>query len=198
MRIILVDDHPLLRQALALTVVAADPAASVEQCATLAEALELIASGPAPDLLLLDLHLADSNGISGLIEASTRYPELRTAIVSGQEDPETIQAARASGAAGFIPKSASRPMLIAAITALMAGHAWFPDAGEPSGHSTWSAMQVRVIDCLKRGLMNKQMAHELGMSEHTVKYHLAAIFRKARCHSRSQLLSALADNSIRF
>jgi DNA-binding NarL/FixJ family response regulator len=195
--ITLVDDHPLFRQALAATIAAADATAQVQQSETLREAMDLIAAGPPPSLLLLDLQLTDSTGVSGLIEVGARFPELRIAVISGQEDPETVASARLAGAVGFVPKTASRSSLIAAVSALLAGQTWFPDTKTPSAQSQWTTAQNRVLDCLKRGLMNKQIAHELGMSEHTVKYHLAGIFRKARCHSRSQLLSVLAGDGNR-
>ncbi|MBC2665509.1 response regulator transcription factor [Novosphingobium flavum] len=193
----LVDDHPLVRQALALTVAAIDPAVTVEQLEAVKEAEASLERDPGEALVLLDLHLPGQSGMEGLMRIKGRFPQVPVAIVSGDDDSATVLSAQACGAAGFISKTASRSSLITALGALMAGQDWFPDQEEVQPQEQLTAAQTRVLDCIRRGLMNKQIAHELGMSEHTVKYHLGGIFRKLGCYSRAQLVSTLIDSSAR-
>ena len=194
MRVILVDDHPLFRQALAATVSGVRAAIEVEQFETMTAVQQALDHEPGAALILLDLNLPDNAGITGLLSLKARFPETPIAIVSAQDDLETVQTALACGAAGFIPKAARLEELSAAIEALLHGESWFPEFDEDS-RSGLSLTQARILDGVQRGLMNKQIAYELGLSEHTIKYHLTGIFRKMGCQTRSQLLAITRDRS---
>lgn len=194
MRVLLVDDHPLFRQALATTVSGIRAAIDVEQFETMTAVREFLGHEPDAALILLDLNLPDNAGITGLLSLKARFPQIPIAIVSAQDDAETVQTALACGAAGFIPKAARLEELSAAIEALLHGESWFPELNDESP-SGLSPTQARILDGVQRGLMNKQVAYELGLSEHTIKYHLTGIFRKMRCQTRSQLLALTRDRS---
>jgi len=194
MRVLLVDDHPLFRAALAATVERVGYTASIEQCETIADLRARLDADPAATLVLLDLNLPDSTGIAGLLAIKARYPDLPVAIVSATDDGETVQTAQACGAAGFVSKAAGIDDLSAAIAALLAGESWF--AGAPGEtRDTLTPTQARILDGVHRGLMNKQIAWELGLSEATVKYHLTGLFRKLGVQTRAQLLALARDRS---
>lgn len=195
MRVLLVDDHPLFRQALAATVGQINPAIEVEQFETLGSVREALANAPAAALILLDLTLPDSQGISGLLSLKAHFPDVPVAIVSALDDAETVQTAGACGAAGFIAKSAGIEELSAAIEALLGGEAWFVESGPLETRRPLTGTQARILDGIHRGLMNKQIAFELGLSEATIKYHLTTIFRIMGVQTRAQLLAAARPGS---
>lgn len=198
MRVLLVDDHPLFRQALAATVRQIAPDHSVEHYDTLGEARAALGKdgdkGAGEDaLVLLDLKLPDSHGISGLLGLKAQAPAATVAIVSASDDHETVQTAQACGASGFISKAASVEELAAAIETLLAGAEWFTETGPDHGRAPLTAAQARIVEGVHRGLMNKQIAYEMGISEATVKYHLTGIFRKMGVQTRAQLLTLARD-----
>lgn len=192
MRVILVDDHPLFRQALAATVRQIDPDGSIEQYETLADARAALVGDEADTLILLDLKLPDSQGIAGLLGLKAHAPGAIVAIVSASDDRETVQTAMACGAAGFISKAAGVEALTAAIETLHAGENWFAE-GADSARDPLTPAQARIVEGVHRGLMNKQIAYEMGISEATVKYHLTGIFRKLGVQTRAQLLTLARD-----
>lgn len=189
MRVLLVDDHPLFRQALAATVALARSGLVIEQHETLAAVRESLARDASDALVLLDLKLSDSSGVSGLLALKAHFPDVPVAVVSATDDAETVQTAVACGAAGFVSKSAGIDELTAAIETLAQGHSWFPDATGADDAAPLSTTQARILDGVHRGLMNKQIAWELGLSEATVKYHLTYIYRRMGVITRAQLLA---------
>ena len=189
MRIVLVDDHPLFRQALAATLALAHDGVEVEQFDTLAGVRRALEDDADVAFVLLDLQLPDSHGMAGLLSLQARFPDLPVAVISANDDRETVSTAMACGAAGFVSKAASVAELTAAVKALMDGGSWLPGTHVEDDRTALSATQARVLDGIHRGLMNKQIAHELGLSEATVKYHLTGIFRKLGVQTRSQLTS---------
>lgn len=192
-KVILVDDHPLFRQALAGTIQLVDPSIAVEHCETFSALRSLLEESDDVALILLDLNLPDNNGMAGLPFLKGQYPGLPVAIVSARDDPETIQTAVACGASGFISKASSVVTLQAAIETLIDGEEWFEDEVEATEADPLTPMQSRILDGVHRGLMNKQIAFETDLSEATVKYHLSNIFKKLGVQTRSQLL-ALSRN----
>jgi len=195
MRVLLVDDHPLFRQALAATIDTVGSGMHVEQFDTLAAVRAALEADAGVALLLLDLKLPDSQGVSGLLSLQARFPHLPIAIVSATDDAETVQTAIACGAAGFIPKASGLPDLAGAVAALLRGEAWFPDRGRDDARGALTPTQARILDGLHRGLMNKQIAFELGLTEATVKYHLTGLFRKLGVQTRSQLTALARDRA---
>lgn len=195
MRVLLVDDHPLFRQALAATVSQIGVDVRIEQCETMADLRICLSRDPDAALVLLDLNLPDTAGIGGLLAIKAHYPDLVVAIVSAIDDAETIQTAQACGAAGFVPKAAGIEELSAAILALIGGEVWFPETGMAEGRGGLTGTQARILDGVHRGLMNKQIAFELSLSEATVKYHLTGLFKKMGVQTRAQLLALARDRS---
>ncbi|WP_295241061.1 response regulator transcription factor [uncultured Brevundimonas sp.] len=189
-RIVVADDHPLFRAALRSAVDKATPGADVVECASLAEARAAMVAGPV-DLLLLDLKLSDSEGMAGLAAVRAEQPAVPVAVVSASEDAPVVRHALGLGAAGFIPKSSSLPQMVEAIAAILAGDSWAPDVPEADDDlagrvASLTPSQLRILEGLKAGRLNKQIAFDLGVSEATIKAHLTSVFRKLGVHNRTQ------------
>lgn len=198
-RIIIADDHPLFRSALAHAVGKVWPGAAIIEASSAAEARGALAEGAA-EALLLDLHMADSTGLSVLMDLRQDYPALPIVIVSASEEPRVAAAAAQLGAAGFIPKSASLEAMREGLAAVQDGDGWFPEAGvgdddDLARIASLTPAQRRILGAIRQGLLNKQIAYELAISEATVKAHITAILRKLGVGSRTQavLLAAKLD-----
>ncbi|HEY4191199.1 MAG TPA: response regulator transcription factor [Mesorhizobium sp.] len=199
-RFLIIDDHPLFREALHSAVQMAYPDVDTVEARSIAEAMEILASGKAFDLALLDLSMPDVRGFDGLLQLRTRYPRLPVVIVSGHEEARIISEALSYGAAGFIPKSARKSELAGAIRSVMDGAVFVPenyDGRSPDPDTTDRAdlvsrlakltpQQLRVLRMLRQGLLNKQIAYELQVGETTVKAHVSEILRKLNVYSRTQ------------
>lgn len=188
-RIIIADDHPLFRTALSHAVGKVWPDAEVVEAGSAAAAVAAL--GEQADALLLDLHMEDSNGLSVLMDLRQDYPALPIVIVSASEEPRVYGAASQLGAAAFIPKSASLDQMREALVAVREGDNWFPDsdAGADDDLARMASLtpaQRRILGQMRAGLLNKQIAYELDISEATVKAHITAIFRKLGVVSRTQ------------
>jgi DNA-binding NarL/FixJ family response regulator len=198
-RIIIADDHPLFRSALAHAVGKVWPDAAIIEASSAGEARAALADGAA-EALLLDLHMADSSGLSVLMDLRQDYPALPIVIVSASEEPRVAAAAAQLGAAGFIPKSTSLDAMREGLSAVRDGDSWFPE-GEPQPDvdlariASLTPAQRRILAAIRQGLLNKQIAYELTISEATVKAHITAILRKLGVNSRTQavLLAAKLD-----
>lgn len=193
-RIVIADDHPLFRAALRSAVDKAAPGAEVIECSGLGEVETALAHDA--DLLLLDLKLSDSEGMGGLARVRAAHPALPVAVVSATEDDATVRGALALGALGFIPKSSALPDMVAAIRAVMEGDGWAPDVApaEPDALearlATLTPSQLRILDGLREGRLNKQIAFDLGVTEATIKAHLTSVFRKLGVQNRTQAVIA--------
>jgi len=192
-RIVLADDHPLFRAALRSAVDKAAPGAAVEECASLAEArAALLKPGSPVDLLLLDLKLSDSEGMAGLAAIRAEHPAVPVAVVSASEESSVVRHAMGLGAAGFIPKSTALPQMVEAINAILAGDSWAPDTLDAEDDdlaarvASLTVSQLRILEGLKAGRLNKQIAFDLGVSEATIKAHLTSVFRKLGVQNRTQ------------
>jgi DNA-binding NarL/FixJ family response regulator len=189
-RVIIADDHPLFRSALAHAVGRVWPNAAIIEASSAAEARAALAEGAA-EALLLDLHMADSSGLSVLMDLRQDYPALPIVIVSASEEPRVAAAAAQLGAAGFIPKSASLDAMREGLVAVQRGDGWFPEAGGAADDdlariASLTPAQRRILAGIRQGLLNKQIAYELAISEATVKAHITAILRKLGVNSRTQ------------
>ena len=194
-RALIVDDHPLFCDALALTLRGIAGLAEVDSAHSLGAALARLEQG-VPDLLLLDLDLPDVDGLDGLIRLRATHPDVPVLVVSSMAEPRLIRAALAAGAAGFVPKHAGRDSFRAALEALGRAETWLPDgvAAESDDHSAESVarlaqltrQQAKILDLLCQGRLNKQIAWELSIAETTVKAHVTAIMRKLGVQSRTQ------------
>lgn len=198
MKVILIDDHPLFRQALAATlgqIAGAQTVIPFEtlQFETLRDAKAALSDAGEVALILLDLKLPDSTGIGGLLSLKAEYPAIPVAIVSASDDPETVQTTLACGAAGFISKAVGVDELSAAVETLLAGQSWFPGARENDAAAPLSETQTCILDGVHRGLMNKQIAFETSLSEATVKYHLTGLYKRFGVQTRAQLTAMSRD-----
>ena len=199
-RFLIIDDHPLFREALHSAVQMAYPDVDTVEARSIGEAMDLLGGHPPFDLALLDLSMPDVHGFDGLLQLRTRHPRLPVVVVSGHEEPRVIAEALSYGAAGFIPKSARKADLAAAIRSVMDGAIYVPENYEPTQPddvsagradmvqrlSTLTPQQLRVLQMLRQGLLNKQIAYELQVGETTVKAHVSEILRKLNVYSRTQ------------
>ena len=198
-RFLIIDDHPLFREALLSAISLAFTDATAVEARSINEALSALAENPAFDLALLDLNMPGTKGFEGLLELRTQHPRLPVVVVSGHEEARIITEALSYGVAGFIPKSAKKAELAAAITEVMNGSVHVPhgyDTPQNGNHGPTSELiakiasltpqQVRVLQMTKRGLLNKQIAYELKVGETTIKAHVSEILRKLNVFSRTQ------------
>jgi DNA-binding NarL/FixJ family response regulator len=197
--ILIVDDHPLFVEALELVIQGAFPDAAVAK-ATSIETARSALDGRGPfDLMLLDLSMPGTRGLEGVIELRTRYPKLPIVVVSALDDPRIIHEVLQCGVAGYISKSTRGSDLGRALNDAMDGVVVVPKDYQPptsngaSGASdlaariaTLTPQQVRVLHMLRQGLLNKQIAYDLGVGETTVKAHVSEILRKLKVSSRTQ------------
>ena len=204
-RILIADDHPMMRSALAQLVTQALPETVLLEAATLDQVIAAVGAQPSPaavDLLLLDLNMPGMNGFGGLVLIRAEFPALPVIVISASEDALTVSRALDYGAAGFIPKSAPGERLAEAIGAVLAGDLWFPEHGEPSDRAedidlaarlaALTPQQLRVFMMVAEGRLNKQIAHELEVTEATVKAHVTMILRKLGVGNRTQAVIAAA------
>ncbi len=199
MPILIADDHPLFRDALKRAVQQCVPEAAIVEAEDVAGLLCQAEAHPQADLLLMDLNMPGAQGFSALVHVRASWPTLPVLVVSAQEDPALMRRAIGHGASGFIPKSASIAQIGEAIRAVLDGDTWLPP-GVESGSTALdpeearlaariaelTPQQYRVLGMLCQGLLNKQIAYELGVSEATIKAHMTAILRKLGAHSRTQ------------
>jgi DNA-binding NarL/FixJ family response regulator len=193
--IVIAEDHPMFRGALALTLRRLMPEALLIEVASQGELEEALARGADVKIVLLDLRIPGANGLSSLVFLRGEYPEVAVAIISGGAYAETIGRARQLGAAAFIPKSASTDTIARALAGVIRGESWFPERDEPPTTSaarlqdqltTLTPQQFRVLKYLADGKLNKQIAEKLAVSEGTVRAHVTAILRKLGVSTRTQ------------
>jgi len=193
--ILVADDHPLFRAAVLHALRAAIPAASVLEAASAGQLGDLLDATPEADLVLLDLTMPGARGFSALLHVRGARPEVPVVVISSNDHPRVIRRAQQFGAAGFIPKSSPAEAIGEAVASVLDGGTWFPaitaersedDARLAARLAQLTPQQFRVLLCLADGLLNKQIAHELGLAENTVKVHVTAILKKLECHSRTQ------------
>ncbi|MBO9422935.1 response regulator transcription factor [Labrenzia sp. R4_1] len=199
-KFLIIDDHPLFREALHSAVELAYPNSDTLDAASLDEANQLLQDDAGFDLALLDLSMPGVKGMDGLLHLRTHYPRLPVVVVSGAEDPPIIAQVLAYGAAGFIPKSSKKTTLADAIQQVMNGAVYVPEtyadgAEDPIDDDTrkmierlssLTPQQIRVLQMICNGLLNKQIAYELSVGETTVKAHVSEILRKLSVSSRTQ------------
>lgn len=207
-KVIIADDHPLFRTALREAVqrrIGTPVFVEAGDFQALSDALQ---AHPDVDLVLLDLHMPGSNGFSELVYLSSRHPEIPVVMVSANDDPLIIHRAMDHGAAGFIPKSASVDQIGEAIQVVLRGDNWIPpDIGGSDGIrgasdselalaqriAELTPQQFRVLGMLAQGMLNKQIAYDLDVSEATIKAHVTAIMRKLQVSNRTQAVLAAAS-----
>lgn len=205
--ILIADDHPLFRDALRRAVLTALPEARLFEADSVAGVQALIDAHADAELLLLDLHMPGARGFSALAHFRGQYPDLPIVVVSAHEEDAVIRRAIAHGASGYIPKSVSIDQIVGAVRSVLAGDVWLPPSTTGSravlqgGEAEVAAriaeltpQQFRVLTMIAEGLLNKQIAYDLGVSEATVKAHMTAIMRKLGVNNRTQV--ALLANQL--
>ena len=201
-RLLIADDHPLFRGALCEAVTGLFSQVDIAEAGTFEEVTDLAERGGDFDLILLDLSMPGVRGFSGLMYLRAQYPGLPVVVVSANDDPAVIRRCMEFGASGFIPKTLGIDSLRQAVIRVLQGEVWTPpdvDLTRQSGAetaamiarlATLTPQQVRVLMMLSGGLLNKQIAYELGVSEATVKAHVSAILQKLGVESRTQAVIA--------
>lgn len=207
--LLVADDHPLFRAALGATLQRLYPRAAIYEAGDMPEARTRLEERSEIELVLLDLHMPGSYGLAGLASLRNFYPTVATVIISANERADTIRRALSFGAQGYIPKRATPDEIDAALSAVARGELWAPPtaAGEPAAERTalpamakrlsrLTPQQHRVLELVAEGLLNKQIADRLDISERTIKAHVSAILEKLEVGNRTQAGIALRELAV--
>ena len=207
--VIVADDHPLFRTAIKEALEADQGETKFLEANSFESLQELVDKNREVDLVLLDLHMPGVSGFAGLVYLCKRYPSVPVVIISANEDPVVIKRALEHGAAGFIPKSSSIDTITDAIAAVLMGEIWSPDttASNLPGNNVsevelaqrmaqLTPQQFKVLMMMSQGLLNKQIAYELNVSEATIKAHVSAIMSKLGVNNRTQAVLAANQLSV--
>ncbi|MDR6512614.1 DNA-binding NarL/FixJ family response regulator [Novosphingobium capsulatum] len=207
-RILVVDDHPLVRDGLRSLLAVTFEHCDILEAAGVEEAATVLASHGDCDLVLLDLNMPDATRLSGLVQLREAFPMVPVLMVSGSFDRALVQEALSAGAAGFLPKSMKRDGIVNALHMVMAGEIYIPDTGLEETPASAEEAQIRtridsltpqqkvVLHHLVHGRLNKQIAHDLDVSLTTVKAHVSAILQKLGVFSRTQ--AVILANRVHF
>jgi DNA-binding NarL/FixJ family response regulator len=207
-RILIVDDHALFREGLRFLLRDLDPHLEISEAANCAEALAK--AGEAFDLVLLDLHMPGVRGLEALQALRKAFESSRIVVLSGEEDPRLVRSVIDAQAAGYIPKSSTPQVLLGALRLVLADGVYLPtvalrDLGgdsmeepRPAPAITLSGRQIDVLRKAVEGKANKVIARELGLSEGTVKAHLAAAFRALGVKNRTEAVYAAARSGLQL
>ncbi|KPD21434.1 MULTISPECIES: response regulator transcription factor [Idiomarina] len=198
-RAIIADDHPLFRAAMKQAL--SDSLDSdIIEASSFSQLEQQLKRFPQIELVFLDLSMPGNRGLTGLSVLRSQFPDILVVIVSANEDTRVIRQAMALGASGYIPKSVPLPEWQTAVTTVLSGDNWLPESmlsmnlAEPDEEMSEFAnkleqltpQQFKVLQCIADGLLNKQIAYELGVQETTIKQHASAILRKLNCVNRTQ------------
>jgi DNA-binding NarL/FixJ family response regulator len=214
-KILIVDDHPLIREALRHVLTLLDDTLELIEAQTCAEAMAVVADNVALDLVLLDLGLPDADGMTALTLMRDRYPATPVVVLSATEQASIVTRAIDAGAMGFIPKTSSNQLLLNALRLVLSGGVYLPvevlhqphDAPAPavkhagaagtSGKTTTprdlglTARQAEVLGLMVQGKPNKLICRDLNLAEGTVKIHVTAILKALGVINRTQAVIAV-------
>jgi DNA-binding NarL/FixJ family response regulator len=207
--ILIADDHPLFRDALKFALQDLDGATTLIERDSFDAAIEALSATNEIDLALVDLKMPGMQGMNGLVYLRGQFPALPLVVISGNDDPGVIRRAMALGCAGYIVKTLSNAEIRAAVAQVLAGETVVPPGLDRGGESdeqhmlrerfaTLTPQQMRVLMMVAEGLLNKQIAYQLGVSEATIKAHVSAILTKLKVDSRTQaviLAAKLGESS---
>ncbi len=201
--LLVIDDHPLFCDALAVTLQSAFALRAVRRVHSLAQGIEVMGDGFEPDAILLDLNLPDASGVEGLIKLRNATPSTPIVVISAFSSDQVITGVMSAGAAGFIRKDAARDTLVKALCKIWAGDVYTPESYTPPKPedespaavddiaerlSSLTPQQMRILELVCDGKLNKQIAFELSIAETTVKAHVTAILRKLGVQRRTQAM----------
>ena len=201
---IVADDHPLFRNAISGVLHCLDADVEVVEAQDMASLQTKLCDHPDADLVLLDLHMPGAHGFSALAYLKGQAPQIPVLVVSANERTDIMQRAVEFGSKGFLPKSSGIDVIQTAIQAALNGGTWLPahagisaPAGDDEqklmeGIASLTPQQYLVLTMLAEGLLNKQIAYELDVTEATIKAHMTAIFRKLNVRSRTQAVLAIS------
>ena len=203
-QILVIDDHPLVREAVGSAIRALMPEASISDAGSAGEACCPANRQKRLDVILLDLVLPDTSGLDGLIAIRSHFPRVPVLLFTALDDPRIANEALALGASGFMPKTVSKAILVEGILEVLRGETYVPaplaavmrcmQPNNPACNDiakrvcNLSRSQMKVLQLVRQGLLNKQIAYELGVGETTVKAHVTAILRKLNVASRTQIV----------
>lgn len=221
MKILIVDDHPLIREAVKHVLAQLDRDVQVLDAENCADANELIAANADLDLVLLDLSLPGSSGLSALESLREQHPSVPVVVLSARDEPDIVVRALDAGAMGFIPKTSSNELMLSALRLVFSGGVYVPPqamAGDPApgqspvvnapgaGQSTGMApseiglteRQTEVLALMLQGKPNKVICRELNLAEGTVKIHVTAILKALGATNRTQAVIAASRLGLRI
>lgn len=202
-QVLVVDDHPLFRDALSTAVGLAFPDSACREASSIDEALNLLDNMSGVDIALVDLKMPGVSGFEGLMQLRSAHPQLPILVVSGLEDEQVVREAIAFGAAGYVPKTVDKESLAVAINSVLEGNVYLPEQyryneNQPVSDTdeaictlaervrSLTPQQLRVLSMLREGLLNKQIAYQLHVGNSTIKKHVSEILRKLHVNSRTQ------------
>ncbi len=205
MKILVVDDHALVREGLRQVLKGLDTPLDVLQAGTCEQAFALANTHGDLDLVLLDYHLPDMNGLEALAIFGEQHPELPIVLLSGQANTQIMRQVLQAGAAGFVTKSAVSDEMLRAVRSVLDGFVYVPQelqnacnpANEAVDRPPLTQRQELVLRCLLDGLANREIAEQLHISEETVKTHVAAILRHFDVQNRTQAVVAAGREGYR-
>lgn len=210
---LVIDDHPLYCDALAMTLESIFNTGRIRTAISLKDAMQQLRARFSPDLVVLDLNLPDVAGLSGFIKIKEKLPEVPVIVISATTSNEVIQSVIAAGASGFIPKDAGRETFREAITAIWDGKTFLPPCYRASAQTRsvdpsveaisrkiadLSQQQNRILALICKGKPNKLIAFELQLAEATVKAHITALLRRLEVQNRTQAAMMIREISIRY
>jgi two-component system, NarL family, nitrate/nitrite response regulator NarL len=204
MKLLIVDDHSILREGVAEILRQSHPDSVVLQARSVEEGLAAARDAGRLDAILLDLNFPAAGGLSAIPEFSRQAPDAPIIILSSSEDPTDVRASLAQGAMGYVPKSASAQTLVSALRLVLSGNVYLPplmaDAPPPRANADGRAMltgrQLEVLEAICLGLTNKDIGLQLDLSEKTVKAHVSAIFRALNVVNRTQAVNAARNSRL--
>jgi DNA-binding NarL/FixJ family response regulator len=208
MKLLIVDDHAILREGLVALLQQFEHGADVLQAADAAEGLRLAEANPDLDAVFLDLNMPDQGGMEIIPAFAKRYPQLPVIVLSSSENPGDVRLALKSGALGYVPKSASPRNILSALRLVLSGEIYVPplmlDLGPVDGSARpaheaserLTERQTEVLQQLCRGVSNKEISRTLKLSEKTTKSHITAIFKVLGVVNRTQAAAAARREGI--
>ena len=206
--VLVVDDHPLMRDAICETLLLVDPQLKIRTAKRLSEALAQLAEDPS-DLVTLDLSLPDTTGADGLVAVRSAHPDVPVVVCSGHVDARSVYRAIEAGAVGYVPKTFEHEGIEVALRVVLSGNVYLPPIEPVPRHGTaamsfaaptnrriedleLSPRQTDVLRLLIRGLPNKLICRELNIAEGTAKAHVSAVLSKLGARNRTEAVVAIS------